>query len=92
MIPDRKPEAPAILSGWQPGKGVHVYVCKDRVKRGDPAITVARAAGGPGMVLARGSSIRLVGVWDVRQYSDPQPCGSTVVLETDEGEWRITDA
>lgn len=79
----QKRAAQSIVSG----KDVHIYVCKDRIKRGEPAVTVAEKD--TGKVVARGSDLCLNGEWHLRQYDDPKPCGSTVVLETIEGTWEI---
>jgi hypothetical protein len=58
-----------------------VYVCKDAIKRGDPAITVFDNENG--LVLAREREWQINKSWCLRQYDEPQPCGATVVLE-----WR----
>jgi hypothetical protein len=58
-----------------------VYVCKDAIKAGDPAITVfdnERLE-----VVERVREWQVDRNWWLTQHDEPQPCGATVVLE-----WR----
>jgi hypothetical protein len=86
MFPGKQPDTIDGQTQLCPTR--HIYVCRDRIKRGEPAITLADAANGATIARARAVSL---GEWTMRQYDTPQPCGSTVVLEgPDDAEWRIT--
>jgi hypothetical protein len=66
-----------------------VHICRKSLAAGDACITVTRE--GENTVMARGRGIRLLGVWDVVQWSAERSCGASVTVVSDTGEWRVIE-
>lgn len=67
---------------------IHIFIDKDAVKAGHPAITVSLAD--CGTAIEQGAELRLTGAWAVRQYAEPRPCGASIVIEPvdESAEWE----